>query len=60
MEEMLEGINYEVPLEGGILPLEDCEEAIKLITTIILMGKIINEKTLKKGAVQKHFEESLG
>ena len=42
----------QIPLEGDIVPLEDCEESVQPITTSTLVGKVICEKPLNKGAVK--------
>ena len=51
VEDMLEGVDWSVPLEGDVVPLEDCEEGDKLITTATLVGKVLCTKTLNKGTV---------
>ena len=45
---MLEGVNINIPLEGDIVPLEDCEEGDKPIVVSTLVGKIICMKTITK------------
>ena len=42
----------QIPLEGDIVPLEDCEESVQPITTSTLVGKVICEKPLNKGVVK--------
>ena len=59
-EEMLEGVDWTVPLEGDIVPLEDVEGGEKAITTTTLVGKIICNKALNKGAVKNIVEKAWG
>ena len=53
IEDMEEGLDTKMPLEGGIVPLEDVEESEKSNTTATLVGKIICVKNLNKGVVKQ-------
>lgn len=41
-------MEYKMPLEGDVVPLEDCEESDKSIISATLVGKIICEKAFNK------------
>ena len=47
-----EELSWSVPLEGDIVPLEDIEEAKRSIASSTLVGKIICNKTVNRGAVK--------
>ena len=47
-----EELGWNVPLEGDIVPLEDVKEIEKGIISSTLVGKIICNKVLNKGAVK--------
>ena len=53
-------IGWSVPLEGGILPLEDIEEMEKKVISSTLVGRIICSKVLNKGAVKSILYKAWG
>ena len=55
---MLEGVEGDIPLEGDVIPLEDCEESNKPMTTATLVGNIIYGKTLNRGAMRNIIRKS--
>ena len=49
-----------IPLEGDVVPLEDVEQGEKPVITTTLVGKIICNKTLNKGAVKDILRKAWG
>lgn len=50
---MAKGIKGNIPLDGDVIPLEDCEEGEKPIVVSTLVGKVITNKALNKGAIKQ-------
>ena len=45
-------MEWKIPLESYVVPLKECKEGEKPITTVTLVGKVICSKNLNRGAVK--------
>ena len=52
--------DMEIPLESDVVPLEECEESGKAITTTTLVGKVLCEKTLNRVVVKNIIVKAWG
>ena len=50
----------QIQVEGDIVPLEDCEESDKSITTSTPVGKILCIKPVNKGAIKNILTRAWG